>query len=130
MKISSRKWTTGRRSDFSVRHLLALFIVVGGTLVTLEFSGRFYYMPLCQRYADEQRLTYGSYTSGWSKKGWPPECFFRDKDGNSKRLEISTLQLTSSDWIRWVLSWLALIAGVGGSVWIARLVSPRRRRQH
>lgn len=133
MKISTSKWDTGRRSDFSVRDLLALVIALGGTLFVLEFSGRIYYVPLCERYADAHRLTYHSYTPGWRKKGHPAECFFRDKRGNlSDRVEASTLQLTSSDQIRWVLSWIAQIAGVGGSVWMAHLVGgyKSRRRRH
>jgi|SRR5687767_1726714 len=119
------------RSNFSIRSLLALIIVLGLTYLVLDLSGRFYYDPICQRYADDQQLTYISHTTGWSKWRLPAECFFRDKRGNSTRVEVATLSLTSGDAIRWVISWIALIAGVGGSVWLASLVSgdkPRRRR--
>lgn len=118
--------------DFSVRSLIALFVVLGLTFFVLHFSSRFYYDPICQRYADDQQFTFESSTMGSVKRGWPAECFFRDRRGNSTRVEVGTLSLTSTDWVRWILSWVATIAGVGGSVWLASFIGgfkPRRRRR-
>lgn len=122
----------GSSHNFSIRSLLALFLVLGLAYLVLDFSSRFYYGPLCQRYGESRRLTYTSYTIGRVKWGHPAECFFRDANGNSKRVQASTIQLTPSDWVRWLLRWVATILGVGGSVWLASVVGgfkvSRRRR--
>src|SRR5688500_6058884 len=119
------------RSNFSIRSLLALIIVLGLTYLVLDLSGRFYYDPICQRYADDQQLTYISHTTGRSKWRLPAACFFRDKRGNSTRVTVATLSLASGDAMMWVSSWMALAAGVGASVWFPSVDSgdnPRRRR--
>lgn len=120
------------RREFSVRHLLAVVVVLGLTIFVLHFTSRFYHDPICQRYADSRRLTFNKSTVGWPKKGWPAECFFRDRNGNIARVEVSDLPLTTPDWLRRVLSWVAMIGGVGGSVWLASVISGakvRRRRR-
>ena len=106
-------------------------VVLGLTFVVLHYAGLLYYKPLCGRYAEPRHLEFSSYTSGWRKRYGPAECFFRDRSGNVQRVEVSTLQLTSCDWVRWILSWAATILGVGGSVWLAGVIGgfkPRRRR--
>ena len=117
--------------DFTLRSLLALIVVLGLTFATLHYAGGIYYWPLCERYAESKRLKFSSYHSGWEKQKWPAECFFRDRSGNIQRVEVSTLQQTSGDWVRWLLSWVARILGVGGAVWLASLIGglkPGRRR--
>lgn len=109
-------------SDFNFRSLVALVVVLAGTLTVIALSDRFYYKPLCQRYAEAEGLQYHSYAAGWAKKGWPAECFLRDRSGNIQRIEVSQIEHTSADSVRWVLSWLATIGGVGGSVWLASVV--------
>lgn len=124
MKDSSR--------NFSVRSLAALLVVLGLTFFILDFTSRFYYDPICKRYADSQQLTFVSSSMGWWKKGRPAECFYRDNRGNSKRVEVDTIPLTSGDWVRWILRYAAMIGGVGGSVWLASLIGgfkPGRRRR-
>lgn len=117
---------------FSVRSLIAVVVVVGLSAVVLHFTSRLYYDPICQRHADSQQLTFDKSSMGWAKKGWPAECFFRDRSGNSARVEVADLPLTAEDWLRRVLSWVAMIGGVGGSVWLASFISGskvRRRRR-
>lgn len=123
MKRSSR--------DLSIRSLVAVVVVVGLSSLILHYSSRFYYDPICKRYAESRRLTFVSSSMEWVKQGWPAECFFDDRNGNSKRVEVATMPLTSGDWVRWVLRWVAVIAGVGGSVWLASVIGgfkPGRRR--
>lgn len=112
----------------SIRGVLALIIVLGLTALILRLTSGFYYTPICQRYAETERVIYDGYSMGWPKRHSPAECFFRDRRGNSRRVEVSTLEMTSEDWTRWLLSWGATIAGVGGSVWLATLVSGSRRK--
>ena len=122
----------GSRHSLSPRSVVAVIVVVGLSSLILHYAGVIYYKPLCQRYADSRQLKFDSFTTGWAKHNWPAECFFHDKQGNSKRIEVDTLTLTSGDWIRWVLSWIATIGGVGGSVWLAGVISgfkPGRRRR-
>ena len=118
----------------SIRGLLAVVVVLGLSALIFHFTGRFYYEPICRRYAESERLTYDGYTMGWGKKYSPAECFFRDRRGNSKRVVVSTITLTSADWIRWILRWGVTIVGVGGSVWLVSFLivsrSGRRRRKH
>ena len=112
------------------RSLLALALVLGLGYLVLDFSGRLYYGPLCRRYGESQRLTYISHPIGW--RSWPAECSFRNANRNTKRVEVSTIPLTSEDWVRRLLSWVALVAGMGTSVWLASLVGgfkPGRRRR-
>ena len=71
----------------------------------------------------------------WPKHDRPAECFFDDRKGNIKRVEVAAIPLTSADWVRRGLSWLAMIGGVGGSVWLASLIGGfkpgrHRRRKH
>ena len=120
------------RHSLSIRSLLAVIVVVGLSSLILHYAGGIYYNPICQRYAESRQLKFDSYTTGWAKHDWPAECFFHDKNGNSKRIEVDTLSLTSGDWVRWVLSWVARIGGVGASVWLASVISgykPGRRRR-
>lgn len=119
------------RSDFSPRSLLALVVVLGLIYLVIDLSGRLYYVPICERYAEEEQLIYTSHTVGRPKWGTPAECFFRDRRGNSERVEVSEIPPTSGDTIRWAVSWLTTIGGLGGSVWIASLIAgrkPGRRR--
>ena len=111
---------------------MALVLILGLGYLVLTFTGRFYYEPLCQRYAESKGLTYVGYTPGRTKWGLPDECFFRDANGNTSRVLVSDIPPTSADWVRWVLSWVAVVAGMGGLVWAASLVGgfkPGRRRR-
>ena len=114
--------------------LIAVVVVLGLTILTLELTNRFYYDPICQRHAESRQLNFHKSSAGWVKRGRPAECFFRDKRGNLTRVEIADLPLTSMDWLRRILSWLAMIGGVGGSVWLASVISGhkvrRRGRKH
>lgn len=120
------------RKSLTPRSLVAVIVVVGLTSLILHYAGGIYYNPLCQRYADSRQYKFDSYTVG--RRDWPAECFFHDRYGNSKRIDVDTLSLTSADWVRWVISWVAIIGGVGGSVWLASVISGskpgRRRRKH
>lgn len=120
--------------DFPFLTLIAVVVVLGLTILTLELTNRFYYDPICQRHAESRQLNFHKSSSGWVKRGRPAECFFRDKRGNLTRVEIADLPLTSMDWLRRILSWLAMIGGVGGSVWLASVISGhkvrRRGRKH
>ena len=115
--------------DSPFRTLIAVVVVLGLVVLVLELTNRFYYDPICQRYAESRRLTFHKSSAGWSKKGWPAECFLRDNRGNLTRVKISDLPLTSMDWLRRGLSWLAMIGGVGGSVWLASVVSGQKVRR-
>ena len=60
------------------------------------------------------------------------KCYFDDRSGNISRVEVDAIPLTSADWVRRGLSWLALFGGVGGGVWLAFLISgfkPGQRRR-
>lgn len=118
--------------NLSIRGLLALLVVLGLAYLVLTFSGRLYYGPLCQRYADSRGITYISYTGGSVKHDRPAECFFRDANGNTSRILVSTIEPTLEDWVRWLVSWVTVIVGIGGSVWLASVVGgvkvKRRRR--
>jgi len=103
-------------------------VVLGLTAVVLHFTSRLYYDPICQRYADSRHLTFNKSTMGW-KKDWPAECFFRDQRGNSSRVKVADLPLTTEDWLRGLLSWVIMIAGVGGSVWLASVISGSKVRK-
>lgn len=120
--------------DSPLRTLIAVVVVLGLVFLVLELTNRFYYDPICQRHAESRKLTFHKSSAGWVKKGWPAECFFRDKRENLTRVEISELPLTSMDWLRRILSWVAMIGGVGGSVWLASVISGhkvrRRGRKH
>lgn len=120
------------RSNFSPRSLFGLVVALGLIYLVFDLSGRIYYVPICQRYAEDEQLTYTSHTVESPKWGLPAECFFRDRRGNTERVEVSEIPLTSGDTIRWFVSWIATIGGLGGSVWIASMVAgrkPGRRRQ-
>lgn len=117
------------RREFSMRSLLAVVVVLGLSAFVLHFTSRFYYDPICQRYADSRQLTFNKSTMGWPKQDWPAECFFRDRSGNIARVKVSDLPLTTQDWLRRVLSWVAMIGGVGGSVWLASVISGARVRR-
>lgn len=106
--------------------LIAVAVVLGLTILTLELTDRFYYDPICQRHAESKRLTFHKSSSGWAKKGRPAECWFRDKRGNLTRVEIAEIPLTSMDWLRRILSWVAMMGGVGGSVWLASVISGQK----
>jgi len=110
------------KSDFTFRSLLALFLILGLSYLVVTLSSRLYYEPLCESYAESHQLTYDSYTIGSPKRGLAAECFFTDRNGNSKRAPVSTMEQTSADWTRWILSWIATIGGLGGSVWLASVV--------
>jgi len=120
--------------EFSILTLIAVAVVLGLTILVLELTNRFYYDPICQRHAESRQLDFHKSSAGWVKKGRPAECFFRDKRGNLTRVEIADLPLTTTDWLRRGLSWLAMIGGVGGSVWLASVISGqkvrRRGRKH
>ena len=122
------------RHSLSPRSVVAVIVVVGLSSLILNYAGGIYYKPLCQRYADSRQLKFHSYHTASRKheSDWPAQCFFHDKNGDMKRVEVDTLSLTSGDWVRWVLSWVATIGGVGGSVWLASVISGfkagRRRR--
>jgi hypothetical protein len=113
---------TDSKSDFTFRSLLALFLILGLSYLVLTLSSRFYYEPLCERYAESHQLTYDSYTIASPKRALTAECFFSDRNGPGERVQVSALAHTSADWIRWILSWIATIAGLGGSVWLASVV--------
>ena len=122
------------RDSVSLRTVVAVIVVVGLSSLVLHYAGGIYYNPICQRYADSRQLKFHSYHSAWVKheKDWPSVCFFHDRNGNMKRVEVDTLALTSGDWVRWLVSWVARIGGVGGSVWLASVISgvkPGRRRR-
>ena len=110
------------RPEFSPRSLLALCLILGLSYFVLKVSNDFYYKPLCERYAESQQLIYESYTSGWRKKGWPAECFLSNRNRNSKRVETSAIEHTPADNVRWILSWITTIGGMGGSVWLTSVV--------
>lgn len=120
--------------EFSILTLIAVAVVLGLTILVLELTNRFYYDPICQRHTESRQLDFHKSSAGWVKKGRPAECFFRDKRGNLTRVEIADLPLTTTDWLRRGLSWLAMIGGVGGSVWLASVISGqkvrRRGRKH
>ena len=120
MKRSSR--------DFSPLSLIAVAVALGLTFLVLHLTDRFYYDPICQRYAESRQLSFHKST-GWSKRFGPAECFFRDKRGNLTRIEISELPLTTPDWIRRILSGVAMMGGVGGSVWLASVISGEKVRR-
>ena len=109
-------------SDFNLRSLLAVVVVLAGTFTVIAVSDCFYYKPLCERYAESERLIYHSYAAGWRKKGRPAECFLRDRNGNIERTEVAAIEPTSADSVRWLLSWIATVGGVGGSVWLSSVV--------
>jgi hypothetical protein len=119
-----------------MRSLIAVVVALGLTVLVLDLTNRFYYDPICKRYAESHRLTFYKSSMGWHKNqtDWPAECFFRDKRENITRVKISELPLTSLDWLRRVLSWVAMMGGVGGSVWLASVISGekvrRRGRKH
>lgn len=110
------------RSDFTGRSLLALFLILSLTYLVMTLSSRLYYEPLCKNYAESERLIYDSYSIAWAKQRRPGECFFTDRNRNSKRVEVSAIEHTSADWVRWVLSWIATIGGLGGAVWLTSVV--------
>jgi hypothetical protein len=123
MKDSSR--------EFSPLTLIAIVVVLGLTVLVLELTNRFYYDPICKRHAESHQLTFQKSSMGWRKRleDWPAECFFRDKRGNLTRIKISEIPLTSLDWLRRILSWLAMVGGVGGSVWLASVISGHKVRR-
>ena len=114
------------------RSLLALVVVLGLTFLILKFTNDIYYEPICKRHAESQGLTFWSYSQRWVKQDLPAECFFRDRNKNLTRVDIAEIPKTSNDWMRWLLTWIATIAGVGGAVWLASLIGgfkPGRRRR-
>ena len=124
MKDSSR--------EFSIRSLIGVVVVLGLSALVVHYTGRFYYDPICERYAESQQLTFHRATIGWPKAGLVAECGFRDKRGNYESINVGDVPLTTADWVRRLLSWIGLIGGVGGSVWLTSVIigskAHRRRR--
>jgi hypothetical protein len=121
------------RSKHPLRSLIALAVVLGITIFVLDFTSGFYYDPICRRYADSRQLKFRSSKMAYPKHDSPAECFFDDRNGNIKRIEVASIPLASADWVRRGISWLAMIGGVGGSVFLGGLIGgfkPGRRRKH
>ena len=120
------------KREFSVRSLVGVVVVLGLSALVVHYTGRFYYDPICERYAESQQLTFHRSTIAWPKAGLVAECLFRDHRGDSERINVADVPLTTADWVRRLLSWTGLIGGVGGSVWLTSVIigsKARRRRR-